>query len=120
MPLLNCTQHGWSGTESVSNRAANAIKKNTLEKTIYSNLLFEEVELPLVVIEGETIYGIIFSSSQIKIEDENTLNNILETLKPMCYKCVEIYREAGNGLQGLESSTENPSGDINPLAQKAN
>ncbi|MBN3006683.1 hypothetical protein JW897_23335 [Chromobacterium alkanivorans] len=120
MPLLNCAQHSWSGTESVSNRAANAIKKNTLEKILYSSIVFEEIEFPLVVIEGETIYDITFSSSQIKIEDESTLNNILETLKPMCYKCVEIYREAGNGLQGLESSTENPNGDINPLAQKAN
>ena len=91
MSLINCTQHGWSGTENVSARASDAITKKTLEKIIYSSILFEEIEFPLVVIEGEMIHGTIFSSSQVEITDENTLNQILETLKPMCYKCIESY-----------------------------
>lgn len=94
MTLVKCIHHDWSGTENISSKATEAIKNNTLDQILYTSIIFEELEFPLVVTEGEIIHDVAFSTPQVKIENEGILNLVLSTLKPMCYKCVEVYAKS--------------------------
>lgn len=91
MGMLNCNIHGWSGVELLTPLAASIFdKKGDLRGLVFVEVLFDDIPFFLCALSSELPFE---GSSEIApsiflVNNEETLNRILDPLEPRCAKCV--------------------------------
>ncbi|MET3494724.1 hypothetical protein [Variovorax boronicumulans] len=98
MPLMQCEKHGWHGAELVTEAVINDIEKSYFapREIVFLNLIWDEIEFPIVALKLELpLPNTTLIDGSLHVVQEEELNEILGSLKPMCAECLKMRREPG-------------------------